>query len=66
MRVSGKEMIHDADKNMLGNMLMIVQGRKLYPRGGGGGTLNFSAYIGSASALHPKKMSGISSTPKNI
>ena len=33
-----------------------------------GGTLIFSAYVGSdpASALHPKKISGISSTPKNI
>ena len=33
---------------------------------GGGGTLIFSAYVGSdpASALHPKKISGISSTPK--
>ena len=35
---------------------------------GGGGTLIFSAYVGSdpASALHPKKISGISSTPKKI
>ena len=34
--------------------------------GGGGGTLIFSAYVGSdpASALHPIKISGISSTPK--
>ena len=34
--------------------------------GGGGGTLIFSAYVGSdpAFALHPKKISGISSTPK--
>ena len=33
---------------------------------GGGGTLIFSAYVGSdpASALHPKRISGISSTPK--
>ena len=33
---------------------------------GGGGTLIFSAYIGSdpASTIHPKKISGISSTPK--
>ena len=30
VRVSGKEMIHNADKDMLGNTLMIVQGRKLY------------------------------------
>ena len=30
VRVSGKEMILHADKNMLGNMLMIPQGRKLY------------------------------------
>ena len=36
--------------------------------GGGGGTLIFSSYVGSgpASTLHPKKKSGISSTPKNI
>ena len=35
------------------------------PRGGGG-TLIFSPYVGSdpASALHPKIISGISSTPK--
>ena len=35
-------------------------------RGGGGGTLIFSAYVGSdpASTVHPKKISGISSTPK--
>ena len=36
------------------------------PRGaGGGGTLNFSAYVGSgpASTLYPKKISGISSNP---
>ena len=34
--------------------------------GGGGGTLIFSAYVGSdpASTVHPKKISGISSTPK--
>ena len=34
----------------------------------GGGTLIFSSYIGSdpASTVHPKKISGISSTPKNI
>ena len=34
--------------------------------GGGGGTLIFSAYVGSdpAFALHPQKISGISSTPK--
>ena len=34
--------------------------------GGGGGTLFFSAYVGSdpASTVHPKKISGISSTPK--
>ena len=33
-----------------------------------GGTLIFSAYVGSdpASALHPKKVSGISSTQKKI
>ena len=33
--------------------------------GGGGGTLFFSAYVGShpASTVHPKKISGISSTP---
>ena len=37
------------------------------PRGGGG-TLIFSAYVGSdpASTLHPKKLSGISSTPNKI
>ena len=36
------------------------------PGGGGGGTLNFSSYIGSGPAftLHPQKISGISSTPK--
>ena len=35
---------------------------------GGGGTLNFSTYVGSdlASTLHPDKISGILSTPKNI
>ena len=35
---------------------------------GGGGTLNFSIYIGSglASTLHIEKISGISSTPKKI
>ena len=34
--------------------------------GGGGGTLIFYAYVGSdpASTVHPKKISGISSTPK--
>ena len=34
--------------------------------GGGGGTLIFFAYVGSdpASTVHPKKISGISSTPK--
>ena len=34
--------------------------------GWGGGTLIFSAYVGSdpASTIHPKKISGISSTPK--
>ena len=42
-----------------------------YDRGkaqGGGGTLNFSSYVGlgPASTLHPQKISGISSTPKNI
>ena len=33
---------------------------------GGGGTLIFSAYVGSdpASSFHPKKISGILSTPK--
>ena len=38
------------------------------PKGGGGGTLIFSAYVGSdpASTLHHKKKSGISSIPKNI
>ena len=36
--------------------------------GGGGGTLLFSSYVGSgpASTLHPKIISGISSTQKNI
>ena len=36
--------------------------------GGGGGTLIFSSYVGSgqASTVHPEKISGISSTPKNI
>ena len=37
--------------------------------GGGGGVLSFfSAYVGSdpASSVHPKKITGISSTPKNI
>ena len=36
--------------------------------GGGGGTLIFSAYVGSdpASTVHPQKISGILSTPKNI
>ena len=36
--------------------------------GGGGGTLIFYAYVGSdpASTVHPQKISGISSTPKNI
>ena len=36
------------------------------PGGGGGGTLIFSACIGPdpASTVHPKKISGISSTPK--
>ena len=34
--------------------------------GGGGGTLNFSTYVGPdlASTLHPDKISGILSTPK--
>ena len=38
------------------------------PRGGGGDTLIFSAYVGSyqAPALHPINISGISSTPNNI
>ena len=36
------------------------------PRGGGGGTLIFSVYVGSdpASTVYPQKISGISSTPK--
>ena len=36
--------------------------------GGGGGTLIFSVYVGSdlVSTVHPQKISGISSTPKNI
>ena len=36
------------------------------PGGGGGGYSNFSAYVGSdlASTVHPKKISGISNTPK--
>ena len=35
---------------------------------GGGGTVFFSAYVGSdpASTVHPPKISGISSNPKNI
>ena len=39
-----------------------------YARGGGGGTLIFSSYVGSdpASTVHPQKISGISSTPKKI
>ena len=43
---------------------MEVSGKWYGP--GGGGTLIFSAYVGSdpASALHPQKISGISSTPK--
>ena len=34
--------------------------------GGGGGTHHFSLYVGSgpASTIQPKKLSGISSTPK--
>ena len=34
--------------------------------GGGGGYSHFSSYVGSgpASSVHPKKISGISSTPK--
>ena len=36
--------------------------------GGGWGSLIFSSYVGSgpASTVHPQKISGISSTPKNI
>ena len=36
--------------------------------GGGGGTVFFSVYVGSdpASTVHPKKISGISRTPKKI
>ena len=36
--------------------------------GGGGGNLIFSSYVdsGPASTVHPPKISGISSTPKNI
>ena len=38
------------------------------PGVGGGGTLIFSSYVGSdqASIVHPPKISGISSNPKNI
>ena len=37
-------------------------------QGGGGGTLNFSAYVGSgpASTLHSNKISGILNTPKYL
>ena len=40
--------------------------RLSYPGGGEGGTLNFSLYVasGPASTIHPKKLSGISSTHK--
>ena len=42
--------------------------RRVWPQGGGEGrgTLIFSAYVGSdpASTVHPKKISGISNTPK--
>ena len=46
---------------ILKEILTSVKGHN--PRGG---TLNFSTYVGSdpASTLHPKKISGISSTPK--
>ena len=39
---------------------------RLSPGGGGGGTLIFSAYVGSdpASTVHPQKISEISSTSK--
>ena len=46
----------------------IVKAPVQKPQGGGGGrpTLIFSAYVGSdpASTIHPKKISGISSTLK--
>ena len=43
---------------------MACRSRVLGP--GGGGTLFFSAYVGSdpASTVHTQKISGISSTPK--
>ena len=39
-----------------------------YTAGGGGGSLIFSAYVGSdpASTIHPQKIPGISATSKNI
>ena len=47
---------------------VIIGVHRLSSPGGGRGTLIFSAYVGSdpASTVHPQKISGISSTPKNI
>ena len=48
-----------------GNEFQVISGvHRLSSPGGGGGI--FSAYVGSdpASTVHPKKISGISSTPK--
>ena len=44
----------------------LISAKPECPRGRGGGTLFFSAYVGSdpASTVHPKKISGISSTQK--
>ena len=57
-----------------GQQIVFLQGSDIStktamkPRGvcGGGGTLIFSAYVGSdpASTIHPQKISGISITPK--
>ena len=53
-----------------GLSLRVTTPSRAYPRGGGGGggggTQIYSVYVGSdpASTIHPKKISGISSTPK--
>ena len=51
-----------------GQWLKVSSDRLGEAQGGGGGTLIFSAYVGSdpAPALHPINISGTSSTPNNI
>ena len=57
---------HHANAWKLGLLMSHPVEAAVGPGGRGGGTLNFSAYVGwdPASTRHPKKISGISNTPK--